>query len=555
MLRLHVVPAQGDPFDQSLDEDEIVIGRSSQCQVAIADRFLSRRHARIIRRDDGWLIEDLGSRNGTLVNGHLIEGSELVHEGDEIQISGSLLHVLSDSPPTGVVTSERGLPGHTVFRPASDLLVSQSSIAPAERSSVDALQRYSDRLQLLNDLHQALSRPMALDELLKLILRRAFDDLRPEEGAILLKDGQGGYREAAHRSVEENASPYMISETLVREVAEKGLSALVLDVETDERFGAAESIIGSGIRSLIAAPLQDEEGTLGMIALSSRLHRRQFKDEDLELLTTLGSIAALRIRNVALAEEAAERRRMATELKLARQIQVALLPDRLPTIPGWSIYAATVPSRGVSGDFYEVVAREESDHFVLIITDVSGKGIAASLLTASLEALLIEPIESGDPPDAICARVGRRLYQRTPPNKYATAIIGVLDPAGGGFRYTNAGHNHALLVRSEGAIETLGPTGTPLGLLPRSEYTAAEVRLEPGDTLLLYTDGITEAANPQDEEYGIDRLAELCREHRSEGLEQLAETIERELDAFAEGVPYADDRTVVMARRTEGPES
>jgi serine phosphatase RsbU (regulator of sigma subunit) len=547
-----VVPAQGDSFDQTLDEEEVVIGRSSQCQVTIADRFLSRRHARLFRRESRWWIEDLGSRNGTLVNGRVIEGSEPLDEGDEIQISGSLLQVLTESPSSAIVTSERGLPGHTVFRPASDLLVSQGSIAPAERSSVDALQRYSDRLRLLNDLHQALSRPMALDELLKMILRRAFDDLRPEEGVILLKDGQGGYREAAHRNVKENAEPYLISETLVREVAEKGLSALVLDVETDERFGAAESIIGSGIRSLIAAPLQDEEGTLGMIALSSRLHRRQFKDEDLELLTTLGSIAALRIRNVALAEEAAERRRMATELKLARQIQVALLPDRLPTIPGWDIYAATVPSRGVSGDFYEVVEREEGGGCVLIITDVSGKGIAASLLTASLEALLIDPIESGHPPEAICDRVGRRLFQRTPPNKYATAIVGALDPASGLLRYTNAGHNQALVIRASGEVEMLEPTGTPLGLLPNSDYRAAEVWLELDDTLILYTDGITEAVNPEDEEYGLDRLADLCREHRSQGLAELAETIESELDAFVRGVPYADDRTVVMARRIEG---
>jgi serine phosphatase RsbU (regulator of sigma subunit)/pSer/pThr/pTyr-binding forkhead associated (FHA) protein len=547
-----VVPAQGDPYDQALEEDEVVVGRSSQCQVTIADRFLSRRHARLLRREDGWCIEDLGSRNGTLVNGRVIEGTESLAEGDEIQISGSLLRVLPESPDAGILTSERGLPGHTVFRPASDLLVSQGSIAPTERSSVDALQRYSDRLQLLNDLHQALSRPMALDELLKMILLRAFEDLRPEEGVILLKDGQGGYRQAAHRSAEESTEPYLISETLVREVVEKGLAALVLDVETDERFGAAESIIGTGIRSLIASPLQDEEGTLGMIALSSRLHRRQFKDEDLELLTTLGSIAALRIRNVALAEEAAERRRLATELKLARQIQVALLPDRLPTVPGWEIYAATVPSRGVSGDFYEVLERAEGRDCVLIITDVSGKGIGASLLTASLEALLIDPIETGHPPDAICARVGRRLFQRTPPNKYATAIIGVLDPASGRLHYTNAGHNQALLIRSGGEVELLGPTGTPLGLLPNSEYTAAETSMLPGDLLLLYTDGITEAANPAAEEYGLERLAELCRRHRFESLDELAQTIESELDDFVEGVPYADDRTVVIARRSEG---
>ena len=122
VLRLHVVPAQGDSFDQTLEEEEVVIGRSSQCQVTIADRFLSRRHARLFRRESRWWIEDLGSRNGTLVNGRVIEGSEPVDEGDEIQISGSLLQVLAESPSSAIVTTDRGLPGHTVFRPASDLL-------------------------------------------------------------------------------------------------------------------------------------------------------------------------------------------------------------------------------------------------------------------------------------------------------------------------------------------------------------------------------------------------------------------------------------------------
>ncbi|MGH9465208.1 MAG: SpoIIE family protein phosphatase [Thermoanaerobaculia bacterium] len=551
MLRLHVVPAQGEPFDHPLEGESIVIGRSSQCDLTIADRFLSRRHARVVREETGWLIEDLGSRNGTLVNGQAVAQPTLLTEGDEVQLSGSLLQVRAVAPDSAVITRDRGLPGHTIFRQASDLIESQRAMAPESRSSVDALQRYSDRLQLLNDVHQALARSVDLSVLLELILARAFEHLRPEEGVILLK-GKSSYEQAAFRATDPDARRYAISETLVREVAEKGLAALVLDVETDERFSAAESIIGSGIRSLIAAPLQDQEGALGMIALSSRLNRRQFGEDDLQLLTSLAAVAALRIRNLALTEEAAERRRLETELKLARQIQVALLPDRLPDLRGWALHSATVPSRGVSGDFYEVIERNEGAEAVLIVTDVSGKGIAASLLTASLEALLIGPIETGYPPEEISGRVSRRLFERTPAAKYATAFLAVLEPATGRLRYTNAGHNPALLVRASGEMERLGPTGTPLGLLPESSFTGVDLDLAAGDTLVIYTDGITEAVNPQEDEYGLDRLSAVCHEQRAAPLTELATAIETSLDDFTEGVPYADDRTVLMARRLEG---
>ena len=147
----------------------------------------------------------------------------------------------------------------------------------------------------------------------------------------------------------------------MHEVAEKGWPALVLDAREDERFAAAESFVASGIRSLVATPLSDGEGCLGMIALSSRLHLRRFSTEDMELLVSLASVAALRIRNIALTDEASERRRMKEELDLARKIQVALLPARLPEVPGYSLYGDNLASRGVSGDYYLVTERPVAD--------------------------------------------------------------------------------------------------------------------------------------------------------------------------------------------------
>jgi serine phosphatase RsbU (regulator of sigma subunit) len=328
------------------------------------------------------------------------------------------------------------------------------------------------------------------------------------------------------------------------------MAALVHDIALDDRFAAAVSLLDSGVHCLAAAPLTHPAGTLGMIVLSSSARHRVFSEEDLELLTSLASVAALRIRNVALAEEAAERRRLQEEVALARQIQLSLIPDVLPQLAGWELFGGNEPSRGVSGDYFEVTERLDGRECVLFIADVSGKGIAASLLTAYIEALSSSPIEDGLAPDEIFAGVSRRLFRRTPVERFATALLVVLDPAAATIRYANAGHNPALLLHTDGATEQLGATGIPLGLMPAAEYGSGVREMRPGDLLVLYTDGIVEAANPEGEEYDLARLEALCRRHAAEPLPAIADVLERDLDAFARGVPFADDRTMVLLRRS-----
>ncbi len=549
MYKLRVVPAHGDPFDKTLDGESMVVGRSSECGLVIADRFLSRRHARFYRDGDDWLVEDLGSRNGTLLNGAPVDVPRPLREGDELQLSGSLISVVA--LPKRVRPSDSKISDiseHTIFRRASDVIDSQSRPDSTASDLPAPALRYTERLRMLNDVHQALSRTVEHEELLELILSGVFEHLKPEEGSLFLRDEDGEYYRAAFRCLEGCENDYLYSSTLVSEVAEKGLAALVLDVEADERFGDAESILASGIRSLVAAPLFDPEGSLGMIALSSRAHKRRFSEDDMELLVSLASVAALRIRNVALAEEAAERRRLEEELRLARQIQVELLPDRLPEVPGYSLLAGNMPSRKVSGDYYQVVERSNGE-CVVMVSDVSGKGMAASILTASLEALTAGPVEVGEEPDRIFEMVSRQLFRRTASEKYATAFLGVFKTGADELRYSSAGHNPAILMCADGEISLLASTGLPLGLLPDNRYRAEVTRLGPGDTLVIYTDGITEASDAEGREYGIDRLIGICRDHRAEDLEALAGAVESDLDAFVGRVPYADDRTFLLVRR------
>jgi len=269
----------------------------------------------------------------------------------------------------------------------------------------------------------------------------------------------------------------------------------------------------------------------------------------MELLVTLASVAALKIRNAALAEEAAERRALQAQLDEARRIQVRLLPKELPNPPGYQLMGRNIPYVGVSGDFYQVVPRKDDRECVIFLADVSGKGMAASLLTMSIEALAAGPIAEGDEPEEICTKISQRLFQRTPAEKYATGFVTVLIPETGEVRYTNAGHNSALLVHADGSCEILATCGLPIGLMPIASYEVRTATLQPGSTLFIYTDGITEAENPEGEEYGLDRLRDCLLRCRSQGPEQMAATIENDLAEFVRDVPYADDRTLIIAQR------
>ena len=549
MLSLQITPAQGDVFEVEVDRDELIIGRSTKADVAISDRFLSRHHARVFKTDGDWLIEDLGSRNGTHVNGVRVDRPTPVQAGDVIAISASVVRVFEKGQPPpepGFAVVGEG----SVFRPATELLSMSTHLPPVDLESVDEpVRRHAERLSILNEVHRALAESIALEELLELILERVFDHLRPEKGAVYLRDSKGDLYQAACRPLDHTEIQLNLSQSLCREVVDKGMAALVHDVETDSRFSDALSLLDSGVRTLLAAPLTYASGTLGMIALSSPAGGRAFTEDDMDLLTSLASVAALRIHNLSLAEEAAERRRLQEEVALARQIQMSLIPDHLPEIKGYDVYGGNIPSQGVSGDYFEVTERKDGREDVFFIADVCGKGISAALLTAYIEALTTSPIEDGLSPDEVFTRVSRRLYRRTPHERFATAFLAILDPSTHRVRYANAGHNPSMVLRREGAVEWLGSTGIPLGLLPGAEYEVGEFELEPGDLLVLYTDGIVEAIDPDEEEYDISRLEAAVRRYSKLSLAKLAMALEDDLERFVRGVLPADDRTLVILRR------
>jgi sigma-B regulation protein RsbU (phosphoserine phosphatase) len=546
---LQIESVKEPPRWRELDRERLVIGRGAECDVQLPDQRVSRQHLEVELRGDELWVQDLGSRAGTRLNGKPVQGSVRVNDRDLLELSDESRIVIRRGPAATARTTATGdeVASGTVLRDAASMLVRRADLEAT--TSAAELRRLAEQLHLINEIHQALSESPSRSVLLDLILDRIFANLRPEQASVLLVDESGNLGEAVTRPAELGSDRVLFSRSLLREMTERRQAALVLDAAVDERFSAAASILHSGVRSVLAAPLLVPSGVLGMIVLSSRLRVRQFDENDLQLLVSLASAAALHLRNLDLAAEAAERHRLASELELARHIQLALLPSQLPDVPGYEMRAGNVPSRGVSGDLYAVDLRADRGLFTCLVCDVAGKGMAASLLGASLEALAVGPMEVGLPPDAICERVSRRLYARTPPEKYATGFIAQIDSARHGLTWANAGHNSALLVRTSGEVERLATTGPPLGLLANATFQAKSTELGAGDLVLIYTDGITEASNPDDEEFGIDRLSAVLQAHRSEPLDDVRHAIESELETFVQGVPYADDRTMLFLRR------
>jgi sigma-B regulation protein RsbU (phosphoserine phosphatase) len=548
-FRLRVESPGSPALVHELGEEPLLVGRGQECGLRVPDLRVSRQHCRIEVRDGQVWIEDLGSRRGTRVDGRTLEGPARLVAGGVVELSEETRLVLD---PGGEAPARRhaaasDLLSGTILSDAAGLLVGKRELDAA--TSERELRAYAERLHLVNDVHEALSESPSRDALLEMILDRVFRQLRPEQAAVVLLDAQGERTHAVTRPAGLADGALFFSRSLVHEVVEQRKAALVLDAPADTRFAAAASILDAGVRSVLAAPLLIPGGALGMIVLSSRMRVRQFAKADLEMLVAIASAAALHLRNLALAEEAAERRRLEQELALARRIQIALLPAALPEVAGYELLGGNVPSRGVSGDLYSVTVHPESGSVTCLVADVSGKGMAASLLGASLEALSAGPIEVDHPPDGICLRVSRRLFARTPPEKYATGFVARLDPADHRLAWANAGHNPALLVRADGTGERLAATGPPLGLLAVAAYGCREVTLGPGDLLVVYTDGFTEASDPDDEEFGVARLEELARRHVAAPLPELRAAVESALEQFVRGVPFADDRTLLLLRR------
>jgi serine phosphatase RsbU (regulator of sigma subunit) len=545
MKEIQILSPDGHSRIVPLEGQSISLGRSASAQLSFPDDTgLSRHHLSFERDgDDAWALRDLGSKNGTMLNGVSVAERTLLKSGD--RISAGHLVLIYDSP------SSRNSKPVVVFDSQPDTATSPSSSTiitdltgvfragavpgPAETlaaTHVSALIRAGNEL--------AGNRP--LQELFPFILDLAMEAVKAARGVLLtLENG-----ELVARA--NKGEGFRISTTVRDRVLNTGVSVLVRDTSLDDALRERRSIVEQNIRTLMAVPLQTRDQIIGIIYVDSPSLLREFTKDDLNLLTVMANVAAIRIEQARFAELEQARQILARDLEQAAEIQQRFLPSVAPVVRGLDLAGHNAPCRTVGGDYFDFFPYGES-RVAMVLGDVSGKGMPASLLMMGLQARVQVMIEEPQSLAEVMTRLNRITCANCPSNRFITLFFCILDGDTGELIYCNAGHNPPVIVRAGGEHEELHGGGPVIGILRTIEYQEYRAHLDKGDVLVIYSDGVTEAANPAGDEFDIGGVAATVASHRTSAASAIIGEINRAVLTFTEGAPQADDITLIAARR------
>jgi len=415
-----------------------------------------------------------------------------------------------------------------------------------------------DKLRMLLDITKTISRSLDLDEVLNLVMD-TLDSLIPYDAAGIylvecsrpIPEREGGlddscvFHTQAVRGYDIDDLQELhlkMGEGLIGHVAVSGKPFISPDVRKEPRYINARA----RTRSEMVAPIISNDEVIGVFDLESDELNAYAKD-DLEVLMMLASQVAIIIEKVMLHDQLIEKQRLQTQLEVARQVQLELLPARDPELEGFDISAYNFPTEEVSGDYYDWV-RIYDDQIGIVIADVSGKGVPAALLMAFLRASLRAATHIGYAPHISMSKVNYLLWESIERNQFVTSFYGILDASNRTLAYSNAGHNPPLLIDVDGQAHFEERGGVPLGMFRDSRYYEYYMTLQPGQVLVLYTDGATEARNPAREEYGRDRLAEAVRQSRHLSAREMVDFIHRDVLNWTDGLGADDDVTFFIIK-------
>ncbi|MEP6571018.1 MAG: SpoIIE family protein phosphatase, partial [Acidobacteriota bacterium] len=543
----------------------ITLGRSARNDLCIPDPFASRVHAEVRREGEEYYLQDLGSANGTLYNGGTVEGTVSLTAGGRIQI-GETEIVFDDgtfdsSMGATMITdnSSTSLPEATIAlasgdRTTSGLLEaiegarSKPDINEVARAARDA--REGDLLALISKVGITLLSSSTLEQTLEQIVSLVFEAVPADRCLLMMRDEHSEEMRVAVARLRDRVGAVgeiRVSRNVMDEVVIKGRSVLTSDAQHDPRF-ASGTVVLQGVRSVLAVPLGVSEKVFGIIYADSPIAEGRFTEDHLKVLTTLASVAAIRVENARLVEARFQQERLERELQLAMEIQQRFQPTAPPVVPGYEFQGISFPCYEIGGDYYDFIQREDG-RLVIALGDVSGKGTAAALLMSSLHASIHAQTGSHDTLVETISAVNRYLAANIPSNRFVTLFYAELDPESGALSFLNAGHNPPLIVHAAGTVEQLASGGLPLGIKGDAEYREGRTTLQLGDVLVIYSDGVTEAASPAGEEFGPTRLYEVVSRNVDASAAGIRDRIESALTKFSQGTQAADDITLVIVKR------
>ncbi|HKO99376.1 MAG TPA: SpoIIE family protein phosphatase [Pyrinomonadaceae bacterium] len=540
----------------------ITLGRSARNDLCIPDPFASRVHAEVRREGEEYFLQDLGSANGTLYNGATVEGNIPLTAGGRIQI-GETEIVFDDgsyhsSMGATMITdnSSVSLPEATIALASGDRTTSglleaiEGARTKPEQTVVEKVTREGDLLALISKVGITLLASSTLGETLEQIVSLVFEAVPADRCLLMMRDEANEELRVAVARLRDRVGEVgeiRVSRNVMDEVVMRGNSVLTSDAQHDPRFASGTMVL-QGVRSVLAVPLGVAEKVFGIIYADSPIAEGRFTEDHLKVLTTLASVAAIRVENAKLVEARFQQERLERELQLASEIQQRFQPAAPPIVAGYELQGISFPCYEIGGDYYDFIQRDDG-RLVIALGDVSGKGTAAALLMSSLHAAIHAQTGSHDSIVETISAVNKYLAENIPPNRFVTLFYAELDPESGAVSFLNAGHNPPLIVHAAGTVEQLASGGLPLGIKADAEYREGRTTLQLGDVLVIYSDGVTEAASPNGEEFGPTRLYEVVSRNVDASAAGIRDRIESALTKFSQGTQAADDITLVICKR------
>ncbi len=554
MPALHVLKGANQGTFIPLDGDKFVLGRNPDCGIVIPVTSVSREHAQIIRHQGRYFILDGDgkgnpSRNGTFVNNQAVTARTALKHNDQIRIC-DFLAAFVDPQHAGTTDEED----------EGDEPEGSSTVEAQLTHSSNLLldQQPAEKLRHLLEISANLSKTLDLDALMPKIVESLFQLFRQADRCFVIHAEEGTNRllprvvRTRRPQDETNARP---SRTIVRRCLETAQAFLSDDASRDDRIQLSQSVVDFRIRSVMCVPLCTAEGkAFGVIQLDTQDRSKKFTQEDLKLLWCVANQAAIAMENARLHEEAVLRERFRRDLELATRVQHSFLPSSLPELAGYDFYAYYQPAQAVGGDYYGFIPLPQGK-LAVAVGDVAGKGISAALLMAKLSSDARFCFLAEANPGLAVGKLNDLLYEFTSPmDRFVTLAIAVLDPTRHTATLVSAGHPSPLLARkSATGLQDAVPratAGLPLGMVEGSAYQACQLTLQPGDNLILFSDGVTDAVDVRNSQFSMNGVQRVVQEAGAVSAAALGDRLIKAVQQHATNREPHDDITLVCLGRT-----
>jgi sigma-B regulation protein RsbU (phosphoserine phosphatase) len=534
----------------NLEPGRYLIGRKPECDLVISDKTVSRKHAELevsSQADECYLV-DLGSHNGTMVNGQRVTSRTCVKPDDHIMFGHAEFQLVLGEEPKSTACSKV---------PTTELLATTDPEKSVFLSIDEALQplptKVTDKPEVLPTLFE-MAKMLVLPEPKEAMLNRSLSlvgrAIPADRLAVLLTTDGGNelYVAASYLPRGEDPGTFTLSRTIIKEILAEKNAVLIGDPKKDPRFSAQQSIILSEMKSAMAVPLFVEGKVLGILYADTTNPAHRYDDDSLRLFATFGNLIAFRLLNYTLLTERHEKQAIESEIRQASLIQRKLLTQSPPELPGYTIHAFHEQCRAVGGDLYDV-AHLPDGRLLFMVADVSGKGLGAALLMSHILASF-RVLYDNDVFDLCTAvkQVSLQLFRYSAPEDFATMFLGLVDPRNDTITFCNAGHNPALLVRHNGDIEYLEASGTMIGAFNFGEWAENTVKMFAGDLLFVYTDGVTEAER-EGMLYGDERMKEKVIHWRQLTPQKIVDNVIDDIRLFVQDQPRSDDITILLIKK------